>query len=102
MTCKHGPAECAGNVQELCAVKYETTTTWWDFVQCQNSYGRYKVGEPEVTLNCAKKAGIDWFNGSAGRCAGTDVWAKGEEGIELLKESVKQTQGLGIEYVCFR
>ncbi|KAK7695987.1 hypothetical protein QCA50_000627 [Cerrena zonata] len=96
------PAECAGNVQELCAVKYETTTTWWDFVLCQNSYGRYKVGEPEVTLQCAEKAGIDWLNGSAGRCAGTSrsEWAKGDEGIELLKESVVQTQGLGIVNSC--
>ena len=70
-------------------------------MQCQNSYGRYKVGEPEVTLHCAKEAGIDWVNGPAGRCAGagSDKWAKGEEGVRLLKESVKQTEGLGIEFV---
>ena len=70
-------------------------------MQCQNSYGRYKVGEPEVTLHCAKEAGIDWVNGPAGRCAGAGSgrWAKGEEGVRLLKESVQKSEELGIECV---
>jgi hypothetical protein len=33
VVCKHGPDECAGNVQELCAAKY-APSQWWDFVQC--------------------------------------------------------------------
>ncbi|CAL1700956.1 unnamed protein product [Somion occarium] len=100
VTCMHGPAECAGNVQELCAVKYEETPRWWKFIQCQNAQGRYKVGEPEVVFQCAKETGIDWQNGPTGKCAGTDGQGKGEKGIRLLQESVKHTESLGIQKSC--
>src|ERR1700722_7859140 len=33
VTCMHGPNECAGNVQQLCAEMY-TPSEWWNFVQC--------------------------------------------------------------------
>ncbi|KAI0080899.1 hypothetical protein K474DRAFT_1657417 [Panus rudis PR-1116 ss-1] len=100
VTCKHGPSECAGNVQELCALKYEPTFTWWNFVQCNNAHGRYEVGTPAVTLECAKEAGIDWENSRTGQCAGVDGQARGKEGIQLLQESVQVTASLGVEESC--
>ncbi|KAI0796787.1 hypothetical protein C8Q75DRAFT_862589 [Abortiporus biennis] len=99
VTCMHGPWECAGNVQELCAVKYESTETWWNFVQCQNAEGRYQVGLPEVAKRCADVAGIDW-NGITGACAGQDHPESAGEGIELLKKSVLKTTELGVTKSC--
>jgi hypothetical protein len=97
VTCMHGQAECAGNVQELCAAKYHPTSVWWSFVQCQNFQGRDKIGTPETALSCAKAAGIDWENGKAGECAGED--GRGSEGIRLLQQSVKDSIAAGIRYV---
>lgn len=93
----HGPDECAGNVQELCAMKYTPTEQWWNYVQCQNFEGRDKVGLPNIATKCASTAGFDWEESGVGECAGLDGSGKGEEGVQLLKESVKNTQRLGIE-----
>ncbi|KAF8195902.1 hypothetical protein K438DRAFT_1826711 [Mycena galopus ATCC 62051] len=100
VTCMHGPGECAGNVQQLCAAKYASPSAWWEFVQCQNSHGRFQVGIPELTLQCAQAAGIEWETGGMGRCAGVDGSGKGKEGIELLKESALLGKNLGIQKSC--
>lgn len=97
VTCLHGPTECRGNVQELCAIKYTPSSTWWRFVQCQNFEGRWKVGVPDVALKCAKSSGIDWENSGVGECVGLDASGTAPEGVALLKESVLQTQKLGIQ-----
>ncbi|KAJ7228637.1 hypothetical protein GGX14DRAFT_614082 [Mycena pura] len=98
ITCMHGPRECAGNVQQLCAAKY--STQWWDFVQCQNQQGRFQVGLPDVALECAKTAGIDWQTSGVGMCAGLDGSGNGAEGVELLRESLFLGKALGIEKSC--
>ncbi|KAJ7047381.1 hypothetical protein C8F04DRAFT_936682 [Mycena alexandri] len=98
VTCLHGPGECAGNVQQLCAAKY--STRWWDFVRCQNARGRYQVGLPEVALECAETVGIDWEGSGVGECAGSDGSGKGEEGVELLRASTLRGKALGIEKSC--
>ena len=95
--CMHGRTECRGNVQELCAIKYTHASTWWRFVQCQNFQGRWKVGEPDVALKCARSSGIDWEESGVGECVGTDASGTAEEGVALLKKSVLQTQKLGIQ-----
>ena len=92
VTCKHGPVECAGNVQELCAQKYAPFGRWWEFVQCQNFQGRYEVGKPETALKCAKAAQLDWENSGVGACAGLDGDGKAEEGVRLLQENVVATR----------
>lgn len=97
VTCKHGPSECRGNVQELCAMKYVPTSTWWRFVQCQNFQGRYSVGEPDVALKCAQSSGIDWKESGVGTCAGLDASGITPEGIALLHESVLRTKSMGVE-----
>ncbi|KAH9918211.1 uncharacterized protein BXZ73DRAFT_53124 [Epithele typhae] len=98
--CKHGALECAGNVQELCAIAHAPFEQWWNFVHCQNFEGRYQVGRPETALKCAKAAGLDWENGGVGACAGASGDGKGEEGVRLLRESVRQTAAMGIEKSC--
>ena len=85
----HGPNECAGNVQELCAMKYTDTPVWWRFTQCQNFQGRYEVGKPETALKCADAAGIDWKSSDVGQCAGIDGSGKGKEGTGLLRDRYK-------------
>lgn len=99
VTCMHGANECAGNVQELCAMKYTPTSTWWRFVQCQNFQGRYEVGKPDTAAKCANAAEIDWEGSGVGQCAGLDYSGKGEEGVQLLQESVAITKSMGIECV---
>jgi hypothetical protein len=99
VTCLHGAGECAGNVQQLCASKYEPLHQWWRFVKCQNKQGRENVGRPEVALQCAEIAGFDWNRSETGLCAGFEGTGKGEEGLKLLRESVKASQALGIRCV---
>ncbi|KZP17283.1 hypothetical protein FIBSPDRAFT_830755 [Athelia psychrophila] len=100
VTCMHGTNECAGNVQQLCTAKYADPIAWWRFVQCQNFEGRYRVGLPEVALNCASAAGIDWEGGGSGECAGVDGGGKGAEGVLLLQKNVEATEKLGVRKSC--
>lgn len=95
----HGPGECAGNVQELCAFKHLDQSQSWAYLKCQNFFGRHKVGEPDNALKCADTAKFDWMESGVGVCAGEDGSGKGEEGVQLLKESVQRSDELGIEYV---
>lgn len=95
----HGSYECAGNVQELCAVKHLDQTHWWSYVKCQNFYGRDAVGTPEIALKCANAARFDWIESGVGKCAGVDGLGRGDEGIALLKESVANSAELGIRLV---
>ncbi|EMD40824.1 hypothetical protein CERSUDRAFT_111406 [Gelatoporia subvermispora B] len=100
VTCMHGAEECAGNVQELCAMKYTSQNEWWEFVQCQNFHGRDNVGLPETALKCANTAKIDWEGSGVGNCTGVDGSGKAEEGVKLLQESVKTSQAIGIKKSC--
>ncbi|KAJ7890809.1 hypothetical protein B0H13DRAFT_2234878 [Mycena leptocephala] len=92
VTCMHGPGECAGNVQQLCAAKYASPSQWWEFVRCQNS--------KDVALQCAKTVGIDWETSGVGNCAGLSGSGKGKEGVQLLRKSLLRSKALGIEKSC--
>ncbi|CCL99423.1 uncharacterized protein FIBRA_01441 [Fibroporia radiculosa] len=100
VTCKHGPLECAGNVQELCALKYADATQFWEFLQCQNYQGRDKIGLAETALQCANTAKIDWEASGVGACTGLDGSGTASEGVQLLQESVRASQELGIKNSC--
>ncbi|KAJ6539338.1 hypothetical protein B0H19DRAFT_1213306 [Mycena capillaripes] len=100
VTCKHGLGECAGNVQQLCVAKYASPSAWWEFVQCQNSHGRFQVGLPDVAFKCAETAGIDWEASGVGNCASLDGSGKGAEGLALLRKSLSRGKALGIEKSC--
>lgn len=96
--CLHGPTECAGNIQQLCAAKYTPFKEWWSFVQCENYQGRSKIGLPETAELCSKTANIDWEGSGVGDCVGDN--SEGEEGVKLLKESIILQQELGITKSC--
>jgi len=100
VTCMHGPDECAGNVQELCAAAHLPQQQWWNYLQCQNFYGRSKIGTPDIALKCANTADFSWEDSGVGGCAGIDGAGKGAEGVHLLKESVLNSQALGIQKSC--
>jgi len=100
ISCLHGPEECAGNVQQLCANKYAPSKkNWWEFVRCQNYQGRESIGEPDVALKCAHTAGIDWKTSGVGQCTGLDGNGKGSEGVALLKKSVLLSEKMNIKWV---
>lgn len=91
MTCRHGPAECTGNIHELCVASlYPSRAHWWSFVQCSNAHGRLEVGKEEVSKECALAGGLNWQKIE-------DCIA--EEGEALLKASIVQTERLGIRLV---
>ncbi|KAF9075849.1 hypothetical protein BDP27DRAFT_1314605 [Rhodocollybia butyracea] len=98
--CMHGPEECAGNVQQLCAAKYTPMENWWEFIHCNNFQGRNQIGLPETALKCAKSAKIDWETSGVGECAGMDGSGKAAEGVGLLHESIAFGKTFGLEKSC--
>jgi len=92
VTCRHGPAECTGNVHELCVASlYPARAHWWPFVLCSNAHGRVEVGKEDVSSRCARAGGLSW------RTIRECVTAEGEMGGDaLLKASVVQSEMLGI------
>lgn len=104
--CKHGAAECDGNVQQLCvAANVKTQKDWWNFVQCQNFNGLsrfvpihrillactasligrvtfHRVGDISLAKTCAKVIKKDWASDFSGCYTG-------DQGRDLLQESGK-------------
>ncbi|KAF8477879.1 hypothetical protein JB92DRAFT_3091411 [Gautieria morchelliformis] len=103
VTCKHGVAECRGNVQELCAMHVANTPQdWWNFVQCLNFEGKEDVGDPGLAERCAGLTYIPWYDMTDGTSTrmGIKSCAEGQQGKDLLKASVTQTEHLGIKTSC--
>jgi Gamma interferon inducible lysosomal thiol reductase (GILT) len=99
VTCMHGVEECRGNVQELCAMHVaDTQEDWWNFVQCLNFEGREDVGDPGLAERCAGLTYVPWYDETDGARTRTGIksCAEGQQGKDLLKASVIQTQRLGI------
>ncbi|KIY71466.1 hypothetical protein CYLTODRAFT_345879 [Cylindrobasidium torrendii FP15055 ss-10] len=94
VVCPQGPSECSGNVHQLCAAKYAPSfPQWWEFIHCSNYHGRNTIGTRQSAFRCANSARIDW-NAGFGECS------DGEEGVQLLKDNVKEGKELGIERSC--
>lgn len=90
-----GVEECAGNVQELCAIHLsENQKQWWSFVQCLNYEGRSNIGNVDLAEKCAGVAEIPWDDEK-----GIKTCIEGDVGKKLLISSLTQTQNLGITYV---
>ncbi|KAH7887749.1 hypothetical protein F5I97DRAFT_1935825 [Phlebopus sp. FC_14] len=98
VTCMHGVEECTGNVHELCVAKYHAASEWWRFLQCENFQGREQIGLPETAVRCATAAGFEWESDRASQCTGDK--GDGDEGVQLLQESVKNSRRSGIEKSC--
>ena len=66
---------------------------------CQNYQGRGHIGSPDVALKCARTHNIDWEESGVGQCVGLDGSGKGQEGVQLLHDSIRVAESLGITYV---
>ncbi|KDE03454.1 hypothetical protein MVLG_06065 [Microbotryum lychnidis-dioicae p1A1 Lamole] len=101
VTCKHGPSECTGNIQQLCAEKHwkvvngsgNPWATWWNFVQCQNYNGLSRIGTDRLAQTCASVVGKRW-SGNVEHCAISS------EGRQLLRDSVQVTKTLQLVKSC--
>jgi protein-disulfide isomerase len=79
----HGPPEVKGDIQQLCAMKhYPDRAKWMGFIDCVN---KNWTGIPEGWEPCAAQAGMD--KGKLASCI------DGNEGKDLLRESMKRAQG---------
>jgi Gamma interferon inducible lysosomal thiol reductase (GILT) len=93
----HGVEECRGNVHELCAMnRAQSQQDWWNFVQCLNFEGKVEIGDPMLAQRCAGLAYIPWDDQTDGG-RGIRSCIESQEGVELLKASVRQTESLGIK-----
>jgi hypothetical protein len=66
---------------------------------CQNYQGRGQIGRPDVALKCARTHNIDWEESRVAQCVGPDGSGKGKEGVQLLHDSIRVAESLGIRYV---
>ncbi|RKO88151.1 hypothetical protein BDK51DRAFT_8734, partial [Blyttiomyces helicus] len=90
--CKHGAAECLGNIQQLCTrAHYPSPSQWFNFILCENRNWR-SIPDAHLGASCAAKFGIDY-----------DVvrgCMDGDEGVQLLAESVAATKAAGAGRSC--
>lgn len=72
---------------------------WWSFVQCLNFEGADDIGSPGLAERCAGLTYIPWNDETTGNTThkGIKSCVDSEEGKNLLKTSVTQSQSLGIE-----
>ncbi|EFJ39347.1 hypothetical protein VOLCADRAFT_108673 [Volvox carteri f. nagariensis] len=100
IVCKHGPIECAGDVQQLCAQRYggqdpaDGSNFGWSFLMCQNQ--RFNdVGSPELAATCLKTSLFP--NHIADKVR--SCWS-GEEGAQLLQVSAAEARRRGAQRSC--
>jgi hypothetical protein len=56
VSCKHGPLECAGNIQQLCFKEFfPDYKVWVPFVTTMNSWQPRRIGEPLYAREVAKR-----------------------------------------------
>ncbi len=79
----HGEPETKGNIVQLCAAKYNPNK-YIDMIVCQNKNAR---AIPDNWESCAKENGLN--------VAKIKVCYEGEEGKQLLRDSIKKTQAVG-------
>lgn len=93
--CKHGPAECLGNIIELCAQKlYPDPKTYLGFVMCLTR--NYKqIPQRSLIEDCALEHAIDFDR--LNDCAAED---DGALGIGMLRDSIRRTTEAGVTKSC--
>ena len=84
--CKHGPAECMGNILELCAARlYPDPKIYLGFTMCLTR-DYQEIPQRELVEACALEHAIDFAK--LNECAAED---DGALGIQLLRESVQRS-----------
>lgn len=95
VACKHGPAECLGNIIELCAQRlYPEPKTYLGFVMClTRDYD--EIPQRSLIEDCALEHAIDFQK--LNECATKD---DGAFGIEMLRGSVQRSANAGVTKSC--
>ncbi|KAI0160391.1 hypothetical protein GGR57DRAFT_499800 [Xylariaceae sp. FL1272] len=85
--CKHGPAECMGNIIELCAQQlYSDPKIWLGFTMClTRDYSH--IPQRELVQDCALEHAVDFDR--LNECATRD---DGAFGMSMLRRSVQRTE----------
>ncbi|XDG06774.1 hypothetical protein ABKA04_006389 [Annulohypoxylon sp. FPYF3050] len=93
--CKHGPAECMGNIIELCAHHlYPDPKIYLGFTMCLTK--EYKmIPQRELVEDCALEHAIDFEK--LNECATKD---NGAYGVDLLRQSVARSSSVGVTKSC--
>jgi hypothetical protein len=95
VACKHGPAECLGNIIELCAQKlYPEPKTYLGFVMCLTR-DYEEIPQRSLIEDCALEHAIDFQK--LNECATKD---DGAFGIEMLRGSVQRSANAGVTKSC--
>ncbi|KAG0028002.1 hypothetical protein BGZ81_005107 [Podila clonocystis] len=90
VTCKHGPEECAGNIQQLCFQKqHPDHRVWVPFVVGMNSWRPRRIGELQYVRDVANRIG--GVASDEYKLTLVEQCAQGPEGHELLVQSVQNT-----------
>ena len=91
--CKHGPAECLGNMIILCAAKeYPDPKIHLGFANCMISDYSH-VPEEGLVKSCAMEHGMDFS--SINNCISDEG-----EGIDLLRKSVERSEEAHVTKSC--
>ncbi|TLS28162.1 hypothetical protein PpBr36_00934 [Pyricularia pennisetigena] len=95
VACKHGPAECMGNIIELCAADlYPDPKTYLGFTMCISM--KYpEIPKRELIEACALEHAVDFK--ALNDCAAKD---DGAYGIDMLRHSVQRTARAGVKMSC--
>eukprot|EP00882_Tetradesmus_deserticola_P005064 GHRQ01005335.1.p1 GENE.GHRQ01005335.1~~GHRQ01005335.1.p1 ORF type:complete len:234 (+),score=77.69 GHRQ01005335.1:439-1140(+) len=94
--CKHGPTECAGNVQQLCVQLHSPPSQRYDwlykFVLCSNRQGLDGIGTFATATSCLKEASVPFAPGT--KMVGF-MYGPGHD--ELLQQDMHNTAALGVQ-----
>ena len=95
VSCMHGPAECMGNIIELCAARiYPDPKTYLGFTYClMRSYR--DIPDKALVEDCALEHGMDFE--TLNECMVRD---DGGYGMDMLRESVRRSKEAGVTKSC--
>lgn len=95
VACKHGPAECMGNIIELCAADlYPDPKTYLGFTMCISMKYR-DIPKRELIEACALEHAVDLK--ALNDCAARD---DGAYATDMLRSSVERTSKAGVTSSC--
>lgn len=83
-----------GNIQQLCVARHTPPEQWWPFITCESFGSLGDVGKIEYAKECAKTVKIPWVD------SGVQTCVEGNEGNELLQNSVARSKAAEIHTSC--
>ncbi|CAK7263967.1 hypothetical protein SEPCBS119000_000752 [Sporothrix epigloea] len=93
--CMHGPAECMGNILELCAQRLNPDPKiYLGFTMCISQDYQH-IPDRELIEGCALEHAVDFE--ALNECATRD---DGQYAMNLLRDSVQHTKAVGVTKSC--